>query len=122
MITEKRKQRILSELQPIAPQWAEILEKQDGNAYLVVPNSDLNIHSPSHCIVGEAHGFDGMYNLDIDNEFCNTCHRAATNVVSVTIPRNTQLLNAVTKQVQYDKAWIDLDRFVKHFTKVHKKK
>ena len=117
MITEKRKQRILSELQPIAPQWANVLERQDGKAYLAEPNDKLNIHNPARCIVGEAHGFDGMYGIDITDEFCQTCERAATDVVGITVGHTYEDREIL---VRYNKTWTDLDKFTKHFKRCHK--
>ena len=118
MITEKRKQRILSELQPIAPQWANVLERQDGKAYLAEPNDKLNIHNPARCIVGEAHGFDGMYGIDITDEFCQTCERAATDVVGITVGHTYEDREIL---VRYNKTWTDLDKFTKHFKRCHTK-
>ena len=107
MITEKRKQGILQRLKEIAPGWADLIpQHRTADRY---KDRDLAIWNCRCCIVGEAHGFKPDYSHEDQSEHCKKCSDFCCNL--------TKVLDSDAK----DKPWENLDKFVGHFKRCHKK-
>ena len=121
IISEESKTRILQKLVPIAPQWAKVLQKQDGEQTLSEPNGEMRIYSLANCIVGEAHG-NGYYSVESSKKWCRSCDIVGNRLLSIAYPNDPEHLDARTGNTKHDQAWLELAKFTNHFNKEHKKK
>ena len=116
ILSDLEKNTSLQDLEKIAPQWAKVLFASDEFHECMEPNDNLNIYSSTTCIVGEAHGFNNLY---------HDCHICSNYNVRFT--RITHSTHAYTEKwtkhnkKEYEKAWVQLDRFIRHFKRNHSK-
>ena len=125
MMAPQKKAALLRRLKVIAPRWAAELKKKKDDEGIAKPAPDLNIRASRCCIVGEAHGFSNQY---MDMFFCVTgspcweCTRSANNLVPLVYDVVSNIKTcAVANRHDQEKAWQDLEPFIEHFNKEHKK-